>query len=49
MDPEGSVLVKGELWDAVTTGPPIAAGEGVEIVAVDGFTVQVIPESPPTK
>jgi membrane-bound serine protease (ClpP class) len=41
LDREGTVLVKGELWKAVAVGGPIAAGAWVEIVAVDGFCLQV--------
>jgi membrane-bound serine protease (ClpP class) len=40
-DPEGTVLVKGELWRAVGVDGPIEPGEWVEIVAVDGFRLQV--------
>jgi membrane-bound serine protease (ClpP class) len=41
LDAEGSVLVKGELWDAVAMEGPIASGECVEVVAMDGFQLQV--------
>lgn len=41
LDPEGKVFVKGELWDAVAEGGPIAPGERVEIVAVEGFCLRV--------
>jgi membrane-bound serine protease (ClpP class) len=39
--PEGRVFVKGELWNAVAIGDPIAPGERVEIVAVEGFCLKV--------
>ncbi len=38
LDPEGQVLVDGELWRAVTRDGPVPAGENVEIVSVDGLT-----------
>jgi membrane-bound serine protease (ClpP class) len=39
--PHGTVFVKGELWRATSIDSPIEAGEHVEIVAVDGFHLQV--------
>ena len=41
LDPEGKVLVKGELWDAVSESGAIEAGDWVEVVAVDGFWLRV--------
>jgi membrane-bound serine protease (ClpP class) len=41
LDTEGAVLVQGELWDATAIDGPIEAGECVEVVAVDGFQLQV--------
>jgi membrane-bound serine protease (ClpP class) len=41
LDPEGQVLVDGELWRAVTPDGPVPAGESVEIVSVDGLTLTV--------
>jgi membrane-bound serine protease (ClpP class) len=41
LDPEGQVLVDGELWRAVTPDGPVPAGENVEIVSVDGLTLTV--------
>jgi membrane-bound serine protease (ClpP class) len=41
LDPEGQVLVDGELWRAVTPDGPVPAGENVEIVRVDGLTLTV--------
>jgi membrane-bound serine protease (ClpP class) len=41
LDREGTVFLKGELWDAVAIDEPIARGECVEVVAVDGFRLQV--------
>jgi membrane-bound serine protease (ClpP class) len=39
--PHGTVFIKGELWRASAIDSPIEAGEQVEIVAVDGFHLQV--------
>ena len=41
LDPEGQVLVDGELWRAVTRDGPVPPGEHVEIVSVDGLTLTV--------
>jgi membrane-bound serine protease (ClpP class) len=41
LDREGTVFVQGELWDAVAVDGPILRGEWVEIVAVEGFRLQV--------
>ena len=41
LEPDGKVFLKGELWDATALDAPIGAGETVEIVAVDGFRLQV--------
>lgn len=38
----GMVLVRGELWRA-RSGMPVAAGEAVEVVGVDGLTLEVRP------
>ena len=47
LDPEGTVFVKGELWQATAMDGPVDAGERVKIVAVQGFHLQVqkAPES----
>lgn len=39
--PRGVVLVNGEDWDALTDAPPIARGERVTVVSVEGLTLQV--------
>jgi membrane-bound serine protease (ClpP class) len=39
--PEGQVAVQGELWRAVAQDGPIAAGEAVTVVGVDGLTLTV--------
>jgi membrane-bound serine protease (ClpP class) len=41
LEPQGTVFVKGELWEATAVDGPIEAGERVEILAVDGFHLQV--------
>jgi membrane-bound serine protease (ClpP class) len=41
LDREGTVFIKGELWDATAVDGPLEAGERVEIVAVEGFQVRV--------
>ena len=39
--PGGSVLVHGELWSARTAGELIAAGERIQVVALDGMVLDV--------
>lgn len=39
--PRGVVLVNGEDWDALADQPPIARGEKVEVIEVQGLTVRV--------
>jgi len=41
LEPDGTVFIKGELWDATALDGPIEAGENVEIVAAEGFRLQV--------
>ena len=41
LDPEGQVLVEGELWRAVAREGSVPAGEKVEIERVDGLTLTV--------
>ncbi len=41
LDPEGQVLIQGELWRAVSQDGPVAAGEAVEVRAMDGLTLTV--------
>ena len=41
LDPEGQVLVHGELWTAVAEGPGIPAGERVRVVRVEGLRLRV--------
>jgi membrane-bound serine protease (ClpP class) len=45
VDPEGTVTVRGALWRARTNrATPIAAGEPVRVVAIDGLLLEVEPE-----
>ena len=43
LDPAGTVLVKGELWNAVTNGALIGTGQRVVILRREGFTLWVRP------
>lgn len=41
LDPEGMVFVDGALWEAATEGGPIAAGDRIEVTALDGLQLRV--------
>jgi membrane protein implicated in regulation of membrane protease activity len=41
LDPDGTVFLKGELWQAVISDGAAKVGEEVEISAVDGFKLLV--------
>jgi membrane-bound serine protease (ClpP class) len=42
LDPEGSVFVAGALWKArVEDGEPVAAGDEIEVVGMEGLTLRV--------
>jgi membrane-bound serine protease (ClpP class) len=41
IDPEGEVMVHGELWTAVAEGATITAGERVRVVAIEGLRLHV--------
>jgi membrane-bound serine protease (ClpP class) len=41
LQPEGTVRIDGELWNAVARGAPIQAGERVTIVSMDGLNLMV--------
>ena len=43
LDPSGKVFVHGELWHA-TSATPVAAGEDIEVVGVDGMKLTVRPK-----
>jgi membrane-bound serine protease (ClpP class) len=40
--PEGQVMIDGELWRAVSQDGTVAAGEPVQVAAIDGLTLKVI-------
>jgi len=44
IDPDGTVEVRGAPWRARTFPKPIAAGDRVEVVAIEGLVLEVIPE-----
>jgi len=41
LQPEGQVLVQGELWRAVARGTPVEEGSRVRVVDVNGLTLTV--------
>ena len=41
LDPEGQVLIEGELWRAIAQDGPVAAGEAVQVAGMDGLTLRV--------
>ncbi len=41
LDPEGMVLVHGELWEATAEDPPVAKGEKVVVTEVQGLKIRV--------
>jgi membrane-bound serine protease (ClpP class) len=41
LDPDGTVLVQGELWQSIAVDGPIERDERVKVEAVEGFTLQV--------
>jgi membrane-bound serine protease (ClpP class) len=41
LDPEGQVMIAGELWRAVAADGPVPAGEAVEVARMDGLTLTV--------
>jgi membrane-bound serine protease (ClpP class) len=41
LDPAGTVFLKGELWQAVTSEGTVSRGEQVEVLEVDGFKLHV--------
>jgi membrane-bound serine protease (ClpP class) len=44
--PEGLVYVQGEMWSAIADDGPIADGQPVRVVGLEGLRVRVRPESP---
>jgi membrane-bound serine protease (ClpP class) len=51
IDPEGKVWLEGALWGArlASAGAPVRLGDRVTVEAVDGLTLVVRPQSPPTE
>jgi len=47
LEREGQVAVQGELWRAVAEGGPIADGDLVRVVGVDGLTLRVVKAEEP--
>jgi membrane-bound serine protease (ClpP class) len=41
LEPEGQVLIEGELWRAVSQDAGVGAGEAVQVTAIDGLTLKV--------
>ena len=41
LQPDGQVLIDGELWRAVSPEPGVPAGEPVQVTAIDGLTLTV--------
>ncbi|HEY7204904.1 MAG TPA: nodulation protein NfeD [Methylomirabilota bacterium] len=41
LEPEGQVLIDGELWRAVSPETAVGAGEAVQVTAIDGLTLEV--------
>ncbi len=44
IDPDGTIEVRGAPWRARTFPKAIAAGEPVEVVAIEGLVLEVVPE-----
>ena len=41
LDPDGTVFVQGEWWNATAEDEPVAEGERVEVMDRDGFRLRV--------
>ena len=41
LDPQGQIMVAGELWKAVSTEGAMQPGEKVEVTSVEGLTLGV--------
>ena len=44
IDPDGTVEVRGAPWRARTFPKPIAAGDRIQVVAIEGLVLDVVPE-----
>ncbi|HET8575554.1 MAG TPA: nodulation protein NfeD [Methylomirabilota bacterium] len=42
LNPEGQVLIDGELWRAVVQDGPVAVGETVQVADIEGLTLKVV-------
>jgi membrane protein implicated in regulation of membrane protease activity len=47
LGPRGQVRLRGEIWRARSVAAAIEPGDEVEVVAVDGLTLEVEPAGPP--
>jgi membrane-bound serine protease (ClpP class) len=45
--PDGQVHVRGEMWTAIAEPGPIASGQRVRVVGVDGLRIRVTADPPP--
>jgi hypothetical protein len=43
LEPQGYILVAGELWHARTLRGRVEAGTNVRVVAIEGLTLEVLP------
>jgi membrane-bound serine protease (ClpP class) len=41
LNPEGTVIIKGELWQAIAASPPVNSGELITVVAQEDLTLTV--------
>jgi membrane-bound ClpP family serine protease len=41
LNPEGTVIIRGELWQAIAAGAPINPGERITVVEQEGLTLTV--------
>jgi membrane-bound serine protease (ClpP class) len=47
LEPNGTVFIHGELWQARSTGEPIPVGEQVRVAGMDGLVLEVEPVEQP--
>jgi membrane-bound serine protease (ClpP class) len=45
LNPEGTVRIRGELWQAIAIGAPINQGEEITVVEHEGLTLTVAKRS----
>lgn len=46
LEPAGTVFVRGEYWRATAEGPPVAQGDRIEVIRVEGLSLRVRQASP---